>query len=121
MREHSKNRQKPNPAVAVDGGIRRPFHVERFLATATEPHRSAAIEYNKLHNTNMKKLIVTTFLVASSVILLSGCISANCHRNAHCCRATLGQQLLDLKTAQGMGAITEEEFQTLKAKLIGNK
>jgi hypothetical protein len=81
----------------------------------------AAIEYNKLHNTNMKKLIVTTFLVASSVILLSGCMSANCHRNTQCCRATLGQQLLDLKTAQAMGAITEEEFQTLKAKLIGNK
>jgi hypothetical protein len=93
----------------------------RWAARIAQFWRWAAIEYNKLHNTNMKKLIVTTFLVASSVILFSGCMSANCHRNAQCCRATLGQQLLDLKTAQGMGAITDEEFQTLKAKLIGNK
>ena len=111
---------KPNIWVqATPVGVSRDFLSQR--PGAPDPRRWAAIEYNKLHNTNMKKLIVTTFLVASSVILFSGCMSANCHRNAQCCRATLGQQLLDLKTAQGMGAITDEEFQTLKAKLIGNK
>ena|ERR1019366_7503585 len=116
------NLRRPNERSGVDAGRGVLFAFARQWTGAT--HREcywAAIEYNKLHNTNMKKLIVTTFLVASSVILFSGCMSANCHRNAQCCRATLGQQLLDLKTAQGMGAITDEEFQTLKAKLIGNK
>lgn len=33
-------KRKPNKAVAVDGGIRRPFQIGRSCPAATEPHRS---------------------------------------------------------------------------------
>lgn len=31
--------KKANPAVAVDGGIRRPFQIKYFRPAATEPQR----------------------------------------------------------------------------------
>jgi hypothetical protein len=34
---------------------------------------------------------------------------------------TLGQQLIDLQKAKNDGAITEQEYQEQKAKLLGNK
>jgi len=36
-------------------------------------------------------------------------------------QATIGQQLIDLKTARDAGAITDAEYQTQKAKLLGGK
>jgi len=34
--------KETNPAVAVGGGIRRPFQIERFRTPATEPQRSSS-------------------------------------------------------------------------------
>ena len=36
-------------------------------------------------------------------------------------KATVGQQLVDLKAARDAGAITEAEYQTQKAKLLSGK
>ena len=71
----------------------------------------------------MKKLTVLICGSLCALLLFSGCLAignrtpqGNCSSNA-----TLGQQLIDLKTAQSNGAITDAEYQTLKAKLLGNK
>lgn len=69
----------------------------------------------------MKKLILATAVIALGTLFLSGCMSASCRRDAQCARASLGQQLLDLKAAQANGAITEAEHQALKTDLISHR
>ena len=69
----------------------------------------------------------------SAMMLLSGCLdlqlgggtrndttnhpAASQPANA----PTLGQQLIDLQKARDSGAITDQEYQAQKAKLLGNK
>jgi Short C-terminal domain len=68
----------------------------------------------------MKKLIVSTVVALSFVVLLNGCIAIGTGPKSQQTNAILGQQLIDLKTAQANGAITDAEYQTQKAKLLGN-
>lgn len=68
----------------------------------------------------MKKLTSLSSLVLSSVLLFSGCVAIG-NRSALNGGGTIGQQLIDLKTAQTNGAITDAEYETLKAKALGNK
>jgi hypothetical protein len=71
----------------------------------------------------MKKLIVPTAAALSAMLLLTGCLSFQVgggdKKEAQ--KATIGQQLIDLKTAQATGAITDAEYQTQKAKIIDGK
>ncbi|HEY0551405.1 MAG TPA: SHOCT domain-containing protein [Verrucomicrobiae bacterium] len=71
----------------------------------------------------MKTRIVFGFGIAvTCVTLLSGCVIALGNRDLpsdH--KATLGKQLTDLKQARDSGAITEDEYQTAKKRLIESK
>ena len=75
----------------------------------------------KQHELNMKKTIVLTSIALSAIVFLSGCVAAIGNRDAHRGGATVGQQLVDLQKAKDAGAITDAEFQTEKAKLLGDK
>ncbi len=68
----------------------------------------------------MKKLIVLSSIAFSALFLCSGCIGIG-NRSSQAAGETLGKQLIDLKSAEAMGAITSAEYQTLKAKLLGTK
>jgi len=68
----------------------------------------------------MKKLIVSTVVALSFVVLLNGCIAVGTGPKSQQTNATLGQQLVDLQTAKTTGAITDAEYQVQKAKLLGN-
>jgi hypothetical protein len=68
----------------------------------------------------MKKFISLSSIVLSAMLLFSGCIVIG-NRGAMSGGGTIGQQLLDLKTAEAHGAITDAEYQTLRAKALGNK
>ena len=72
----------------------------------------------------MKKLFISTVIALSFVVLLNGCIAIGTGSGSgksQRANATLGQQLVDLKTAKDTGAITEAEYQTQKTKLLGEK
>jgi len=69
----------------------------------------------------MKKLFVPTAVVLSAM-LLTGCLALNVEggkKDAQ--KATIGQQLIDLKTAKDTGAITDAEYQVQKAKVLEGK
>jgi len=57
------------------------------------------------------------------MLLLSGCLALQVGGGdkKEPQKATLGQQLLDLKAAKDSGAITEAEYQSQKAKMLNNK
>ena len=71
----------------------------------------------------MKKLFVPTAVALSAMLLLTGCLALQVgggdKKDVE--QATIGQQLIDLKTARDAGAITDAEYQTQKAKLLGGK
>jgi hypothetical protein len=71
----------------------------------------------------MKKLFVPTALALSAMLLLTGCLVLKIGGGdkKEVGKATIGQQLTDLKTAKDAGAITEAEYETQKAKLLGGK
>ena len=69
----------------------------------------------------MKRLIVSTVVTLSFVGLLNGCIAIGTGPKSQQTNATLGQQLVDLKSAQTLGAITEAEYDAQKTKLLGEK
>jgi hypothetical protein len=70
----------------------------------------------------MKKATITILLL-STAILLNGCIglSLGGGTKTESNPPTLGQQLIDLKTAKDNGAITEAEYQAQKAKLLADQ
>jgi hypothetical protein len=68
----------------------------------------------------MKKVIVLAPLALAASLFLTGCIGIG-NRSDLRSSDSVGKQLIELKKAQGLGAINEAEFQTLKAKLLGNK
>ena len=57
------------------------------------------------------------------MLLLNGCIGLHIgsgdKRSVQ--NATVGQQLIDLKTAKDTGAITDAEYQAQKAKVLGGQ
>ena len=69
----------------------------------------------------MKKLILVAAFATSISLLLNGCIAIGTGSKQQQTSATLGQQLVDLKTAKDTGAITDAEYQAQKAKLLGEK
>jgi hypothetical protein len=71
--------------------------------------------------TLMKKLLIPTLLAFSLIVLFTGCIAIGTGPKSEHTNATLGQQLIDLKTAKDTGAITEVEYKAQKAKLLGDK
>lgn len=70
----------------------------------------------------MKKLLVLTLLAFSGVTFLTGCV-AKVGGGSKCqtITPTLGQQLIDLKHAKDVGALTEAEYQTEKDRLLNDK
>ncbi len=66
----------------------------------------------------MKTLL--PLLLLAAVLVGSGCV-ASIGGGTHRGEPTLGKQLTDLRQARQEGAITEQEYQVQKAKLLGNK
>jgi hypothetical protein len=71
----------------------------------------------------MKKLLISTTIALSAMLLLTGCLALQVGGGdkKETQKATIGQQLIDLKAAKDAGAITESEYQTEKAKLLSEK
>ena len=71
----------------------------------------------------MKKIIVPGFAALSAMVLLSGCLVIGNRglQGTGTGTGTIGQQLIDLQTAKANAAITDAEYQTLKAKILGDK
>jgi hypothetical protein len=71
----------------------------------------------------MKRLFIRTAVVLSTMLLLTGClvlkVGGGDKKEER--KASVGQQLTDLKTAKDAGAITDVEYETQKAKLLGGK
>lgn len=70
----------------------------------------------------MKIKVLSLLLTAALTIpLLTGCVIAFGNRVPDDRKATLGKQITDLKQARDSGALTEEEYQTAKQRLIEGK
>lgn len=69
----------------------------------------------------MKKLLFPSSVALSAMLFLSGCVAAIGNRDTQRGGGTMGQQLVDLQKAKDVGAITDVEFQTQKAKLLADK
>jgi hypothetical protein len=71
----------------------------------------------------MKKLFLSTLIALPTMLLLTGCLALQIgggdKREAQ--KPTVGQQLIDLKTAKDTGAISEADYQAQKAKLLEGK
>ena len=70
---------------------------------------------------NRLKTILTPLLLAlSALLLLTGCLNLSLGGGSHPVAAgpTVGQQLIDLQTARNTGAISQAEYETLRAKII---
>ena len=68
----------------------------------------------------MKTKLLVTLAVCAASLYLTGCVVALGNREAKG-NPTLGKQLTDLKQARESNAITEEEYQTAKKRLIEGK
>ena len=66
----------------------------------------------------MKKPLGSCVLALSALLLLSGCIGIGGGDKHIVQKPTVGQQLVDLKKARDTGAITENEYQAQKTKLL---
>ena len=70
----------------------------------------------------MKQITLRLFVICLVAPLLSGCAWEVSGAPKHATvQPTLGQQLVDLQKAKDVGAITDVEYQTQKAKLLGDK
>lgn len=71
----------------------------------------------------MKKLFIPTAVALSAMLLLTGCLALQVGGGdkKEERKASVGQQLIDLKNARDAGAITEAEYQTQKAKVLDHK
>jgi hypothetical protein len=71
----------------------------------------------------MKKLLIPTAVALSAMLLFTGCLvlKVGGGDKQEVEKATIGQQLSDLKTARDAGAITDAEYETQKAKLLGSR
>lgn len=68
----------------------------------------------------MKKLILPVITTLWCLLLLTGCIAIGTGPKSQQISATLGQQLIDLQKAKTMGAMTDAEYETQKAKLLAS-
>ena len=70
----------------------------------------------------MKERIARWLAIISVTTLLTGCAWEVGGGPQHVTKPpTVGQQLIDLQKAKDAGAITDAEYQTQKAKVLGNK
>jgi hypothetical protein len=70
----------------------------------------------------MKKIIIPSLIGVATMALLTGCdIKLGGGTTTEMRPATVGQQLVDLKRAKDAGAISDEEYQTEKAKFLDEK
>ena len=71
----------------------------------------------------MKKLIVSIFSALSVITLLTGCVGWSGGSDSTTIQQipTVGQQLIDLQKARNAGAISDSEYETEKARLLGQK
>jgi hypothetical protein len=72
----------------------------------------------------MKKLFIPILSLLSAALLLSGCVGGlNLGGGSKTVvqKPTVGQQLVDLKKAKDTGALSDEEYQAQKAKVLANK
>ena len=67
------------------------------------------------------RFLLTISVVAVVSTLINGCVLALGNRVPPPEKATLGRQLTDLKQARDSGAITEEEYQIVRKRLIEGK
>ena len=88
-------------------------------------HLASATQYRKhrTQNNNMKKLFVTTAVAFSAMLLLTGCLALQIGGGDTKSekKTTVGQQLVDLKAAHDSGAISDADYETQKAKVLGAK
>jgi len=73
----------------------------------------------------MKKMFIPTTMALAAMLLLTGCLNLSLgggsKSEAQYQNPSVGQQLIDLKRARDAGAISEEDYQAQKAKLLGKK
>ncbi len=71
----------------------------------------------------MKKLLVSTTIALSAIVLFTGCLALQVggRDKTDARKTTLGQQLIDLKSARDSGAITEAEYEHQKNKLLHDR
>jgi PBP1b-binding outer membrane lipoprotein LpoB len=73
----------------------------------------------------MKKSLISASMALTAMLLLTGCLGlqlgGGSKSEAQYQNPTVGQQLIDLQRAKDAGAISAEEYQAQKAKLLGNK
>ena len=73
----------------------------------------------------MKKLFIPASMALTALLLLTGCLDLHLgggsKSDAQYQNPTVGQQLIDLQRAKDAGALSAEEYQAQKAKLLGNK
>jgi hypothetical protein len=70
----------------------------------------------------MKKTLIPMMVVVAAAMLATGCSwSVGGGKKSEIVQPTVGQQLFDLKKARDAGAINENEYETQKAKLLGNQ
>jgi hypothetical protein len=81
--------------------------------------RNAAVSGFGILTMKMKLVCGLALAVASS-LLFSGCVVALGNKVPEG-KVTLGKQLTDLKQARDSGAITEDEYQTAKKRLVEGK
>ncbi len=68
----------------------------------------------------MKKVFIPAAIALLAMLSLTGCLALHIGGGdkQESKKATIGQQLMDLKAAKDAGAITEAEYDTQKAKLL---
>lgn len=66
----------------------------------------------------MKRFVAGMSLAVATMVLLNGCVVALGNKDLGKPKATLGEELVDLKRAKETGAITEAEYEVQKAKLL---
>jgi hypothetical protein len=72
----------------------------------------------------MKKLLIPALIGLSAATLLTGCLAIQLGGGSTSKpqpSPTVGQQLTDLQHAKDSGAITDAEYQTQKAKILGKQ
>jgi hypothetical protein len=71
----------------------------------------------------MKRLFIPTAIALSAMVLLTGCLALQVGGGdkKEERKATVGQQLVDLKAARDSGAMTDAEYEVQKAKVLNGK
>ncbi len=71
----------------------------------------------------MKALLTPLLIATPALLLFTGCLNLSLGGGSHTAALgpTVGQQLIDLQTARNSGAISEQEYQNLRANLLNKK